>query len=1147
MQDAEVARPAPDVASQTATDLAPQPDRAPDTDGSNPAPASPPKQARRFKTRFARRHRFRRFSLTVVLALVVLGLGFAFLTLAYTGKSVRIPVWAVAELETRLNAGLTGARLPPGTSLALGSVELGVDRSFVPSFRLADIRLVQASGRALLTLPEAEVSFDPNALLSGKVRPSTLRLIGTRLAVRRDADGRIDLAFGTIAGGNAPKSAAELLDAANAILSAPALSSLARIEAEGLTLTLSDARSGRAWDVGDGRLLIDIRPDEAAAELGMTLLEGAVPAQATISLVSSRTSRSARVTATVDKVDAADIAAFSPPLAWLGFVRAPISGRFAAEIGADGKVADLGAELRLGQGALEPGPDARPIAFEAAEMTLGYDPAAARITLSRLSVESASLRLSATGQTDLLAADGSPVAPGALPDAFLGQIAFSKVMVDPEGLFEEPIRFSQGALDVRLRLNPFRLDIGQLALVEENERLNLSGSITAADGGWSGGLDVTLDRIGTDRLLKLWPVSAVPRTRAWLEANVGQGTLNDVTAALRLAPGQPPRFSLGYEFADTEVRFVKTLPPIRDGTGHATLENNTYTVFLDKGHVIAPEGGRIEADGSVFQVPDITQKPAVAKVSLVTRSDLTAALSLLDQDPFNFLSKAGQPVNLGVGLADLTAELTLPLKPRVTFPEITYTVSGKVRDFKSTAIVPGRVLAAPEVDVAVNTEGLQLSGRGTLGKLPIDVTYVQGFGPEQKGRARVNGSVTLSDLALRDLGIDLPQGTLKGEAPAAIDVDLRKDEQPRLTLTSTLAGMTLSLPALSFTKPAKTRAALDLEATLGRSPTVDRMTLSAPGLTATGRITTREGGGLDTARFSSVQAGDWLDAEVVLTGAGRGNAVDIAVTGGSLDIRKLPGGDGGLDAGGGSPLALRLDRLIVSDGISFTDFRGAFGQNGGLNGRFSASVNGQGAVNGAVAPAAGGTAIRITSDNAGTVMAAAGIFDKGRGGTLDMTLVPRGPAGHYDGRATFSRLRVQDAPGLAELLSAISVVGLLEQLNGEGLAFNNGEMNFILTPDAVEITQGSAVGASLGISFAGLYRSAGKELALQGVISPIYLVNGIGAIFSRRGEGMFGFNYSLTGTADDPVVSVNPLSIFTPGMFREIFRSAPPKIEDSGG
>ena len=67
---------------------------------------------------------------------------------------------------------------------------------------------------------------------------------------------------------------------------------------------------------------------------------------------------------------------------------------------------------------------------------------------------------------------------------------------------------------------------------------------------------------------------------------------------------------------------------------------------------------------------------------------------------------------------------------------------------------------------------------------------------------------------------------------------------------------------------------------------------------------------------------------------------------------------------------------------------------------------------------------------------------------------------------------------------------------------------------------------------------------MQGVISPVYLLNGIGALFSKRGEGLFGFNYSLRGKASDPDVGVNPLSILTPGIFREIFRQPPPELAD---
>jgi hypothetical protein len=717
-------------------------------------------------------------------------------------------------------------------------------------------------------------------------------------------------------------------------------------------------------------------------------------------------------------------------------------------------------------------------------------------------------------------------------------------MVDPEGLFAEPIRFGEGALDVRIRLDPFRLDIGQLALTEADEHLLLSGSVGAEAAGWGGALDVSLDRIDAERLLKVWPVAAVPKTRTWFATNVGQGQLSDVRAALRLAPGGQPRFNLSYEFADTEVRFVRTLPPILNGRGHATLDNKTYTVTLDQGHVIAPEGGRIEADGTVFQILDITQRPATARVDLVTSASLTATLSLLDQEPFSFFSKAGQPYNLGDGRAELTATILMPMKPKIPFEEVSFTVAGTIRNFTSPALVPGRILTAPEIQVAVNTEGLELQGKGKLDLMPVDLTYRQGFGPEQKGRARVNGTVMLSDGVLRDFGVELPAGSVKGEGPAAIDVALVKDLPPQLTLTSNLTGLALRLDVLGWSKAAKTRGSLDLEARLSREPVVERLTLDAPGLRAEGRITTREGGGLDTAVFKRVVAGDWLDAGVTLTGAGKG-AMNIALRGGSLDMRRMPDGNGG--PGGGGPIDVRLDSLRISEGIRLTDFRGEFGGRGGFNGRFVAAVNDQALVQGVVAPTDNGSAVRITSDNAGAVMAAAGIFDKGRGGSLDMTLFPRGPEGEYNGTATFSRMRVQGAPALAELLSAVSVVGLLEQLNGEGLAFNNGEVRFILTPKAVEITQGSAVGASLGISFAGLYLNGSGAIDLQGVISPIYLVNGVGQILTRKGEGLFGFNYRLTGTAEAPNVSVNPLSVLTPGMFRELFRQRPPNLKDAEG
>ena len=54
--------------------------------------------------------------------------------------------------------------------------------------------------------------------------------------------------------------------------------------------------------------------------------------------------------------------------------------------------------------------------------------------------------------------------------------------------------------------------------------------------------------------------------------------------------------------------------------------------------------------------------------------------------------------------------------------------------------------------------------------------------------------------------------------------------------------------------------------------------------------------------------------------------------------------------------------------------------------------------------------------------------------------------------------------------------------------------------------------------------------------------SGIGSFLTRKGEGLIGFNFTVRGTPGAPQVGVNPLSVFTPGMFREIFRRPVPEV-----
>jgi hypothetical protein len=152
-----------------------------------------------------------------------------------------------------------------------------------------------------------------------------------------------------------------------------------------------------------------------------------------------------------------------------------------------------------------------------------------------------------------------------------------------------------------------------------------------------------------------------------------------------------------------------------------------------------------------------------------------------------------------------------------------------------------------------------------------------------------------------------------------------------------------------------------------------------------------------------------------------------------------------------------------------------------------------------------------------------------------------GARGTYDGVLNVREVRLRNAPAIASILDAISIVGLIDELNGAGLYFSEVDADFRLTPQQVILRSSSATGPSMGISLDGYYNLASKVLDMQGVVSPIYILNGIGSLFTRKGEGLIGFSFNIGGQTSAPRVAVNPLSVFTPGMFREIFRRAPPQ------
>src|SRR5690606_1323364 len=126
-------------------------------------------------------------------------------------------------------------------------------------------------------------------------------------------------------------------------------------------------------------------------------------------------------------------------------------------------------------------------------------------------------------------------------------------------------------------------------------------------------------------------------------------------------------------------------------------------------------------------------------------------LSLLDQEPFRFISKAGRQVDLGEGRAVLVAELRFPLKQKLLTEDIKYDVTGRILDFRSDRLVAGKEIRSKDLAVRVPATGMAISGEGTIAGVPVVARYTQPFGKEAAGKASVTGTARLSDEGLRRL------------------------------------------------------------------------------------------------------------------------------------------------------------------------------------------------------------------------------------------------------------------------------------------------------------------------------------------------------------------------------------------------------------
>ena len=250
----------------------------------------------------------------------------------------------------------------------------------------------------------------------------------------------------------------------------------------------------------------------------------------------------------------------------------------------------------------------------------------------------------------------------------------------------------------------------------------------------------------------------------------------------------------------------------------------------------------------------------------------------------------------------------------------------------------------------------------------------------------------------------------------------------------------------------------------------------------------------------------------------------------------------------------KLDRLAMRDGVAIAPFNLDLSGIGNKPSALTLSGGqGKATLSGTIENTSAGRKLTLEAGDGGQLIQGLFDFRSIKGGKLKLVANLPGRASDpdlgsaipdYQGTLDIDNFQVLNQPFLTRLFSAGSLTGVGDLMGSDGISIENLDVPFSSKNNVIAIHDAAARGRAIGATADGYIDRPHNQVALKGSLVPAYGLNSMlgdipllgNVLVSKKGEGVFGVTYSATGNAEQPNISVNPLSVLTPGIFRRLFR-----------
>ena len=235
-------------------------------------------------------------------------------------------------------------------------------------------------------------------------------------------------------------------------------------------------------------------------------------------------------------------------------------------------------------------------------------------------------------------------------------------------------------------------------------------------------------------------------------------------------------------------------------------------------------------------------------------------------------------------------------------------------------------------------------------------------------------------------------------------------------------------------------------------------------------------------------------------------------------------------------LDVKIDNLFLDDFNSINDFQGnlAFKKGKIINGNLTGIFLDNKKLNFSIKTVGNEKITTLFSDKAEPIVGKYKFIKGFNEGSLDFY------SSKKDGESVSTikiyDFKLKELPALTKILTLASLQGIADILSGEGIRFNEFEMNFRNKGNLMTIDEIYAIGPAISILMNG-YVEKNTLISLRGTLVPATTLNKvigslplIGNILvgKKTGEGVFGVSFKIKGPPKNLETTVNPIKTLTP-------------------